>query len=173
MAALFLVGAMLIETGALGAPPTPMGLSGWRLPAVSTSDVGAGSVNSTPAAVEQPIWIDADWQPAVERPAALPTDPPHAADPSDIDTRPHLSFGERVGAAKWEAAGLFGYMTVTQIAVTKGTRSFHFQDEGWFGKDTTNLGIDKLTHAFNSYMLAELLHWRISRKTGDDLQRTL
>ncbi|PTQ13569.1 hypothetical protein CLG96_02965 [Sphingomonas oleivorans] len=71
-----------------------------------------------------------------------------------------------MGTVRWETAGIFAYITASQIAVTKGTRSFHFQDEGWFGKSTKNLGVDKLTHAYNSYLLTELIQARINRKTG-------
>jgi len=148
-----LSGAPLIAAG--NAAPLPaVADAAWTLPPTSTGDP------------IQPIAID--WQPPADGLSGPPVpEPTLAADGRAVDDRPHLSFGARAAAAKWETAAIFGYMTATQIAVTKGTRSFHFQNEGWFGKDTTNLGVDKLTHAFNSYMLAELLHWRISRKTGD------
>ena len=84
-----------------------------------------------------------------------------APDPARYD-----SFGEQAGAVKWEVAGVAAYMTITQAIVTKETRSFHFQDEGWFGRNTANLGIDKLTHAFNAYLLTEALTARIERKSG-------
>jgi hypothetical protein len=83
------------------------------------------------------------------------------------DAGRYRSLGGRMGAVKWEALGIFAYMTVSQAIVTHETTSFHFQDEGWFGKNTTNMGIDKLTHAFNSYLLSELLGARIARKSGD------
>ncbi|NWK94791.1 DUF2279 domain-containing protein [Sphingobium lactosutens] len=72
-----------------------------------------------------------------------------------------------MGAAKWETLGLFAYITATQAYWTDDTTSFHFKDEGWFGRNTNNLGIDKLTHAFNAYLFAEFLGARIARKTGD------
>jgi hypothetical protein len=156
-------------------------MSGWAalafsLPA-SALPLGAGAGDAVPAVLPVAGWhlpaddvaADATFTPIALAPDAAfgPSELPVAEDQADTPDRPHLSFGRRVGAAKWETAGIFAYMTATQIIVTKGTESFHFQNEGWFGKDTTNLGIDKLTHAFNSYLLAELLHWRISRKTGD------
>jgi len=100
-------------------------------------------------------------------PAAQPFGPVQAAAvPIGAPAPRSRSFGAEVGAVKWEAGALFAYMTATQIAVTKKTEGFHFQDEGWFGKDTTNLGVDKLTHAYNSYLIAEFLQSRIARKTG-------
>jgi hypothetical protein len=163
------IGAPFIEAGALASPVPVIALSGWQLPAVRDS-VNSGSESLEPATFAEgpaaPVQIA--WQPVGDEPAPPPvTGPLPVPENGPADDRPRLSFGKRVEAAKWETAAIFGYMTATQIAVTKGTRSFHFQDEGWFGKNTTNLGIDKLTHAYNSYLLAELLHWRISRKTGD------
>lgn len=79
----------------------------------------------------------------------------------------YRSLGSRIGAAKWETLGLFAYITATQAYWTDDTTSFHFKNEGWFGRDTNNLGIDKLTHAFNAYLFAEFLGARIARKTGD------
>ncbi|MDX3908657.1 MAG: DUF2279 domain-containing protein [Sphingobium sp.] len=93
-----------------------------------------------------------------------PDQPPSAAPPPDPER--YDSFGEKLGAVKWEVGGIFAYTTVTQIIVTEGTRSFHFQDEGWFGRDTKALGLDKMAHAYNAYIMTELLHWRLTRKTG-------
>lgn len=95
---------------------------------------------------------------------------PQAAAPSPDapdDPERYRSLGSRIGAAKWETLGLFAYITATQAYWTKDTTSFHFKDEGWFGRNTNNLGIDKLTHAFNAYLFAEFLGARIARKTGD------
>jgi hypothetical protein len=60
-----------------------------------------------------------------------------------------------VGAVKWEVAAVAAYMTVSQIIVTKETRSFHFPGRGMVREVDANLGIDKLTHAFNGYLIAE------------------
>lgn len=87
--------------------------------------------------------------------------------PAAIDPDRYRSLGNRMAAAKWETLGLFAYITATQAYWTDDTTSFHFKDEGWFGKNTNNLGIDKLTHAFNAYLFAEFLGARIARKTGD------
>ncbi|WP_313806831.1 DUF2279 domain-containing protein [Sphingobium sp.] len=88
--------------------------------------------------------------------------------PPDADReRRYASLGSRIGAAKWETIGLFAYITATQAYWTDGTTHFHFKDEGWFGRNTNNLGIDKLTHAFNAYLFAEFLGARMARKTQD------
>lgn len=112
-----------------------------------------------------------DGQPAGDAPPSQPVavygPTPSGESAAPVRNSRYDSFGEQVGAVKWEVAGIAAYMTITQIAVTHETTSFHFQDEGWFGKSTTNLGVDKLTHAYNSYLLAELLNARIGRKSGD------
>lgn len=96
--------------------------------------------------------------------------PPPESLPSAQRDRRYASFGSQIGAVKWEVGAIFAYITVSQIIVTKEVESFHFQDEGWFGKSTENLGVDKLTHAFNSYVIAEFLQARIRRKSGGAAQ---
>lgn len=77
------------------------------------------------------------------------------------------SFVGRVGAVKWEAAGIFALLTATNIGkVIDEPQSFHFQDEGFFGKNTADLGVDKLAHSYNSYLISEILYRRMQRKTG-------
>jgi hypothetical protein len=72
-----------------------------------------------------------------------------------------------VGSSKTEVALLSGYVLAQGIPkLFKPTTGFHFKDEGWFGKDTQNVGMDKLTHAFNTYLIAEILHHRLHRNTG-------
>jgi hypothetical protein len=87
--------------------------------------------------------------------------------PPTNDGERYRSLGSRMGAAKWEALGLFAYITASQAYWTDATTSFHFKDEGWFGRNTNNLGIDKLTHAFNAYLFAEFLGARIARRSDD------
>ena len=114
-----------------------------------------------PGREEFDLWETAQAQPDVYGPPA-PASPIAGEEPDER----HASFGEQVGAVKWEVGAIFAYMTVTQLIVTKETQSFHFQDEGWFGKDTKALGMDKLTHAFNTYMFADFLQHRIEKRTG-------
>lgn len=79
----------------------------------------------------------------------------------------HRSFFRQAGSVGTELAILSAYVGAQSIPkLFKPTTSFHFKDEGWFGKDTANIGVDKLTHAFNTYLIAELLHYRIHRNTG-------
>ncbi|MEM6461316.1 MAG: DUF2279 domain-containing protein [Pseudomonadota bacterium] len=48
-----------------------------------------------------------------------------------------------------------------------GSSSFGFKSEGFFGKNTANGGMDKLGHAWSSYVLSDVFARRIRRATGD------
>lgn len=87
---------------------------------------------------------------------------------SEVPQRDYASFGEDVKAIKWEFAALAGYYTaINAPKLLKDPRWPTFQDEGWFGRSTNNLGVDKLAHAYSTYVVSELLYARIKRKTGD------
>lgn len=93
--------------------------------------------------------------------------PPVDSDPVQMPgENRYRSFGEKFDAVKWEVGGIFAYTTAVQLLGSDELRSFRFQDEGWFGRDTGSLGLDKLSHAHNTYLVTELLHWRLTRKTG-------
>lgn len=87
---------------------------------------------------------------------------------SPLPARTYASFGEDVKAIKWEAAAVFGYYTaINAPKLFQNPRWPTFQTEGWFGRNTNNLGVDKLAHAYSTYVVSELLHSRLRRKTGD------
>lgn len=82
--------------------------------------------------------------------------------------RTYASFGEDVKAIKWEFAAVAGYYTaINAPKLLKDPRWPTTQTEGWFGRSTRNLGVDKLAHAYSAYVISELLYGRIKRKTGD------
>ena len=79
----------------------------------------------------------------------------------------HPSFGSQVGAIKTEALLMFGYFTIRAGSKLFGeTDGFKFKDEGWFGKDTQYVGVDKFAHAWNTYLAAEILHNRLHRNAN-------
>jgi hypothetical protein len=83
-------------------------------------------------------------------------------------SRTYASFGEDVKAIKWELAAVAGYYTaINAPKLLKDPRWPTTQKEGWFGRSTKNLGVDKLAHAYSAYVISELLYGRIKRKTGD------
>lgn len=56
----------------------------------------------------------------------------------------------------WRFGGAAAAITVTGIANWNwGSSPFRFQREGWFGEDTSNLGMDKLGHAYSAFVLTE------------------
>ena len=84
------------------------------------------------------------------------------------DSSRYRSFGSQVGAVKWEIAAVAAYYTAVN-----GSKLFehpvapHFHTEGYFGRSTANVGIDKLAHAYSSYVISEIFYARLKRKTGD------
>lgn len=101
--------------------------------------------------------------------------PPGTAGPPDdrplpdhATPRARLSFGEQVGAVKWEMTAVFAYYTaINSGKLFEAPQWPHFHKEGWFGKSTNNMGIDKLAHSYSAYIVSELLYARLKRKTGD------
>ncbi|WP_310469010.1 DUF2279 domain-containing protein [Sphingomonas sp.] len=92
-----------------------------------------------------------------------------AGEPAALDDQRRLSFGSHVKSIKYEMGAAFAYMTAVnllKIAKRGHVDSFSFHDEGWFGKDTEVLGVDKMVHAHNAYILSELIGARIRKKTG-------
>ena len=119
-------------------------------------------------AVQETIGQQSGTGPAMAEPAgpSVETVSPAWTDhvPSERATR--RGFWSKVGTVKTEALIAVGYFSV--ISATKFTRdttAFHFKDEGWFEKDTRNVGVDKLAHAFGTYLLTEYLHDKIHRRS--------
>jgi hypothetical protein len=106
-------------------------------------------------------------QSRVSGPPALPTASastgPDAPEPYRLRT-----FGKQAASVGWELAGITAAITATRVKdVTKGGASFRFKDEGWFGRDTESLGMDKLHHAWKTYVLTDVLQSMIENRTGD------
>ena len=90
--------------------------------------------------------------------------PPGWADHVPREYASHPTFGSQVGAIRTEALAMFGYFTIRAGSKLFGeTDGFKFKDEGWFGKDTEYVGVDKFAHAWNTYLAAEILHNRLHR----------
>jgi len=90
------------------------------------------------------------------------------------DADRYRSFGSRVGAVQWEFAAMLAILTAVNLPKDlKHGSDFHFHDEGFFGRDTDNVGVDKLDHAFNTYLYSDILYARMKRKTGGGFQSAL
>lgn len=76
-------------------------------------------------------------------------------------------FGSRVDSVKWETLAALGVLTYTNVNSVNGeTQGFRFVNEGYFGRDTGQLGLDKLAHAWNGYVFTDVLYKRMARKVG-------
>jgi len=113
----------------------------------------------------------ADAAPGLAPPDAPPPaepayGPPAPAAPAPVAAAPTYSFGDRLGAVKWETLGLAAYITAINLPdLVDHPSGFSFEKEGLFGDDTANLGMDKVAHAWNAYLLSDILYWRMKRKT--------
>lgn len=104
------------------------------------------------------------------RPIVGPIDP-QAAPIAAPDSSRRVTFGQRVGAVKWELAGAVAVVTALNVRSIRGeTQGFRFVDEGYFGRDTGQLGVDKLAHAWNGYVFTDVLYKRMARKVGGGAQ---
>lgn len=54
-----------------------------------------------------------------------------------------------------------------------GKSSFHFHNEGWFGKNTQYAGMDKLGHAYTTYLYSDFFTQRIAHKVSDPMGAAL
>jgi len=82
--------------------------------------------------------------------------------------RTYASFGEDVEAIKWEFAAVAGYYTAINAPKLFNDPQWpSFQSEGWFGRSTNNVGVDKLAHAYSAYVISELLYGRLKLNTND------
>jgi hypothetical protein len=90
-----------------------------------------------------------------------------------VDVPPPANYGWNQFAAQsssisWDIAGAYGLTALIGFSDWDwGSRSFHFTDEGWFGRDTEYLGMDKLGHAYTGYLLTEYFTQRIAHSSGD------
>ncbi len=77
-------------------------------------------------------------------------------------------FAGQAASIPWDIAGIGVGITVLGIyGWDWGSSDFHFTSEGFFGKDTYNGGMDKLGHAFSTYMTTEFLTARIRQAAAD------
>lgn len=57
--------------------------------------------------------------------------------------------GRQARSIPWETGAMAAAVTVVGFTNWDwGNSGFHFQSEGWFGKDSSSLGLDKVGHAY-------------------------
>ena len=78
------------------------------------------------------------------------------------------TLGRDIGKTKWELLGVTAAFTATRIGtLVNNPTGFHVVKEGYFGRGTESLGMDKLHHAYKTYVLADVLQTLIARRTGE------
>ncbi len=152
----------------------------WNLTQVSAN---SGAPNASAEIVALAIATPGDSRRAVDGGNVVgdqPAGPPDSTitgpeEPRSLRWADHVPRNQAAYRGFWAQAGtvkteaLIGVAYFTLISAHKffeDTAPFHFKNEGWFGKDTENIGVDKLTHAFDTYLLAEFFHSRIHERTG-------
>lgn len=106
-------------------------------------------------------------------PIALPVSYSIAASASDADevtvpaNEPYRlsTFGKQTGSVGLEVVAVAAVMASTRVDDLG--QGFRFKNEGWFGKSTATLGMDKLHHGWKTYVVSDILQSIIERKTGD------
>jgi hypothetical protein len=135
-------------------------LAGWKLPDPQAPKVpwqASGGVSGLGQVTEGPASAGPDGPDAGSM---------RWADHVNDDQASHPGFWGQVGSVKTEALLFLGYFSIQGgRKLFRETEPFHFKDEGWFGKNTSNIGVDKLTHAFDTYLLAEFFHQQMHRRT--------
>ncbi|WP_395397502.1 DUF2279 domain-containing protein [Novosphingobium sp. BL-8A] len=121
-----------------------------------------GIIDSRNVVGEQPTGDDSATIAGPAEPRAL-----RWSDHIPRDQAAYRGFWAQAGTVKTEVlVGLAYFTLISSHKFFEDTAPFHFKNEGWFGKDTENIGVDKLTHAFDTYLLAEFFHSRIHERTG-------
>ena len=87
---------------------------------------------------------------------------------SSIENYSAATFFNQSGDVWLDLSGVMAGLIYNELtAEGAGHKQFHFEDEGWFGKDTYSLGMDKLGHAYASYLYAEYFNQRISHSRSN------
>jgi hypothetical protein len=142
----------------------------WNLADFQTADgqMGTNALTIDTLKAEEPAAASASDLPGPPppRPARIAGVPVGWADHVPRDQAYTRGFFNQAGKVWPEMALLFAYFGMQSgKKLFHETADFHFNNEGWFSTNTSNVGIDKLTHAFDTYLIAEVLHGQLHRKT--------
>jgi len=95
-------------------------------------------------------------------PVKIITDPQPPAKLDDFRDYGFDTFGGHLKSIPFEVAATAGALAIVGLTDWHwGDSAFHVSDEGWFGEDTHNGGMDKLGHFFACYIVTDLLTQRI------------
>lgn len=152
--ALLLQAAQPLDPASIPAGPVVDTLAA---PVAETADVSAAPEAAAPLGVVPASFdlaLAAVPEPAVEPIASTEVEDEAAEAPTAEYSA--KTFWRQTKSIPWRLGGAAAAITATGFANWKwGSSRFRFNSEGWFGKDTASLGMDKLGHAWTSYTLAE------------------
>jgi hypothetical protein len=78
-------------------------------------------------------------------------------------------FRKQAGDIGWRFGGAAAAISIGGFTKWNwGNSSFRFNSEGWFGKDTASMGMDKLGHAYSAYVLTEFFSDGLEKKYPGD-----
>lgn len=135
----------------------------------TTSDPAAAPRTDLAQMTEANIHADAAPQSQpISKDIALPPPNPfvvhHAPTMNPVDYSLN-TFGNDMSAIKWDGIGTFAAITALGVKSWKwGNTGFHFHHEKWFQKDRSSIGMDKLGHAYSSYVMTNLFAEHLQRK---------
>ena len=149
----------------LGANPSSGGASAVEVPPVLWAGLGSSGAPAQHAPLAPATASTSIAGPAVVGPTEDPTlDPVKPDDPYTFRV-----FRDQAKSVKWRFAGAAAAITAGGFANWNwGSSRFRFNSEGWFGKETASLGMDKLGHAYSAYVLTEFFSDGIKKRSADD-----
>ncbi len=149
--------------------------------------VGTALLTDTPAGVFQPTEALAQSSPVAAGPPGIrakkapPRPKPQKAagatetrasdtHPAAVPTLHDLAgrFGDHIRSVGWELAAVGGALTAIGVLDWDwGGSKFEFIEEGWFGSNTRHGGMDKIGHAFSTFVIADILTDRIRANASE------
>jgi len=130
-----------------------------------------GVLSPTGALAQTTETVDASWAKKTHkgRPNAPRTTPPPPPNPRDKGWAPAppafysvSQLGDHLHSVRWELAAVgVGLVADGLRDWDWGGSQFEFIEEGWFAKNTRHGGMDKIGHAFSTYVIADILTDRI------------
>jgi len=130
-------------------------------PSVMAQDIAAMAQDTTGTA-PSPSVAEPVQGPVVTPPVTMAADGKPAPDPSR-----YRNLGSQIHAVRYEMLAILAYYTaINAPKLFEDPIWPHFHNEHWFGKSTNNVGMDKLAHAYSTYVISELIWWRLKHKTG-------
>jgi hypothetical protein len=145
------------------------------------------SILSGPLAVLRPTWALAQTAETAKPPLAKKVSQnrsiePKTALPSGASTGSESSapvprsiysveqMSDHLSSIRWELAAIgAGLVAVGVREWDWGGSKFQFIEEGWFAKNTRHGGMDKIGHAFSTYVIADILTERIQANASNPI----